>query len=61
MLLGIKISYHALFELVVILLCYSFMISKLIIALKCREYGAVRIQLLLLLIATVLVGYIYII
>lgn len=40
--------------------CYSIMIGKLVIALKHREYGAAKVQVLLLLIATVVVVGIYV-
>lgn len=60
MLLGITNSYLLAFASIVILACYSIMIGKLVIALKHREYGAVKVQVLLLLIATVVVVGIYI-
>lgn len=52
-------SYQLFFEWAVVLVCYSFIIGKLVIALKHREYDAVKIQLLLLLITTVIVVGIY--
>ena len=52
-------SYQLFFEWAVVLVCYSFIIGKLVIAPKHREYDAVKIQLLLLLIATVIVVGIY--
>lgn len=61
MLLGINNYYLLAFQIIVILVCYSGMISKLVIALKHREYGAAKVQVLLLSIVTVIVAGIYII
>ena len=57
--LEIDNSYQLFFEWTVILVCYFIMIAKLIIALKRRKYGAAKVQLLLLLIATVIVAGIF--
>lgn len=59
--MGMNNSYHLFFELAVILICYSLMIGRLIIALRRHDYGVVKVQSLLLLIVTILVGSIYII
>lgn len=60
MLLGVINPYLLAFASIVILACYSIMIGKLGIALKHREYGAAKVQVLLLLIATVVVVGIYV-
>lgn len=63
----IKWSYHQMinpyllaFASIVILACYFILIGKLVIALKHREYGTTKVQVLLLLIATAVVVGIYI-